>query len=178
MRTFQTPESEPTSRTGPFTTEDAPRRRPPACEIAPELLAEELQALAASCRRQLERCVQSPDAGRLRRATALLATTADAAQLAAGLVQRPGEEVAALVRPTLELCVQACRATAQVLGAQHDEGLRDVAAACRTLADLVGGWQPPVTPVPSASRARARRRVEPAWSTGTAYDAALVGARG
>ena len=87
---------EPQPLPTPFTTEDAPRRRPPACEIAPELLAEELQVLAASCRRQLERCVQSPDAGRLRRATALLATTADAAQLAAGLVQRPGEALSVL----------------------------------------------------------------------------------
>ena len=155
MRTFQTAEVEPTSRTAVHHRGRRPRPRPPACEIAPELLAEELQALAGSCRRQLERCVQSPDAGRLRRrhgAAGHDRGRSSARRRARAASRRGGRRGlgaahAGAVRADLLGPPRRCS------GCSTTRGLRDVAATCRTLADLVGGWQPPVTPVPSASRA-------------------------
>jgi hypothetical protein len=146
--------------------------------MSPELLAEELQALAATCRRQFERCVQSPDAGLLRRCTSVLATTGDAAQLAAGVALRSGDESSSLLRPALDLCVASCRASSQLLSTQSDAGLREAATACLAMAELLGGWEAPTTPVPATSRARDRRRVEPSWSTGPRRNGHLVGASG
>ena len=166
------------SDNGPFSTTGASRRRAPACEMPPDLLADELQVLAAACRRQLERCVQSPDAGLLRRCSSVLATTGDAAQLAAGVVLRSGDEASSLLRPALDLCMASCRASTQLLSTQSDGGLRDVATACHAMAELLGGWETPTTPVPATSRARDRRRVEPSWSTGPRRNGHLVGASG